>query len=136
MSINDGRVISNFIIQALSDEDLTIYGDGTQTRSFQYIDDLIEGMFRFMKLEDFSGPLNMGNPEEFSLLELAEIIIKLTNSNSQIKFLPSVVDDPKQRCPDISLAEKKLNGWKPKVSLNKGLKLTIDYFKEELANND
>lgn len=130
MAHDDGRVVSNFIIQALKDEDLTIYGDGSQTRSFQYIDDLIEGLNRMMKTEDFSGPVNIGNPNEFTILELAENIIDLTNSNSEIIHLPPQEDDPKQRCPDISLAEEKLNGWKPKIPLKIGLKHTIDFFKD------
>ena len=132
MSANDGRVVSNFIVQALKGEKITIFGDGSQTRSFQYIDDLIEGMVRMMNTHDsFTGPVNIGNPEEYRIIDLAEKIILLTGSRSKIvrKKLPE--DDPKQRQPDISLAEKKLK-WSPGVDLESGLKLTIGYFKKEL----
>jgi len=130
MHPNDGRVVSNFIIQALKDEDITMYGDGTQTRSFQYIDDLIEGMVSLMNSRtDFTGPVNIGNPNEFTMLELAEKIIKLTNSKSKIKFFPLPQDDPLQRQPDIKLAKEEL-GWEPKVQLDEGLKKTIKYFQE------
>lgn len=130
MSVNDGRVVSNFIIQALQNKDITIYGDGTQTRSFQYVDDLIEGLVRMMNTEDdFTGPVNLGNPGEFSMLELAQIIIRLTGSSSRIVHLPLPCDDPKQRRPDITLAKEKLNGWEPTVLLEDGLKKTIEYFK-------
>ncbi|MDR0912967.1 MAG: SDR family oxidoreductase [Methanobrevibacter sp.] len=132
MSPNDGRVVSNFIIQALTDQNITIHGNGKQTRSFQYIDDLIEGMIRMMKAEDFIGPVNIGNPNEFTILELAQKVIELTRSNSEIIFTDAQIDDPKQRCPDISLANDKLNGWKPKVQLEEGLKETIKYFKTKL----
>lgn len=133
MSINDGRVISNFIIQAIRNEDITIYGDGNQTRSFQYIDDLTDAMMRMMQTPDnFTGPVNIGNPEEFTIKELAEIIINLTKSKSKIiyKLLPE--DDPKQRKPDISLATEILLGWKPSVRLEDGLKKTIEYFRKEI----
>lgn len=131
MSPNDGRVVSNFIVQALKGEEITIYGDGKQTRSFQYIDDLVEGLIRLMNTDDsFIGPVNIGNPGEFTMIELAENIIKLTGSKSKITFHPLPEDDPMQRQPDISLAKKKLNNWEPKVKLNEGLKHTIDYFKE------
>lgn len=130
MSANDGRVVSNFIVQALQNEDITIYGDGSQTRSFQYVDDLIEGMVRMMKTgDDFTGPVNIGNPGEFSMLELAEMIIRLTGTKSKIVFKPLPKDDPKQRKPDISLAKEKLGGWEPKVALEDGLKETIRYFR-------
>lgn len=130
MSLNDGRVVSNFIIQALQGRDLTLYGDGRQTRSFQYIDDLIEGLIRTMNTPDsFTGPVNVGNPGEFSMLELAEIIIRLTGSSSKIVFRPLPGDDPKQRKPNISLAKEVLNGWEPKVPLEEGLKKTIAYFR-------
>lgn len=130
MSVNDGRVVSNFIIQALQHKDITIYGDGTQTRSFQYVDDLVEGMIRMMNTgDDFTGPINIGNPGEFSMLELAEIIIRLTGSTSRIVHLPLPGDDPKQRRPDIALAKEKLDGWEPKVTLEDGLKKTIAYFR-------
>ena len=126
---NDGRVVSNFIIQALNNEDITIYGDGKQTRSFQYIDDLIEGMVRMMDTEDdFTGPINIGNPNEFPVLELAERVIRMTGSTSKVVFKPLPTDDPKQRQPDIKLAKEKL-GWQPTVELEDGLKRMIEYFK-------
>ena len=126
---NDGRVVSNFIIQALNNEDITIYGDGKQTRSFQYIDDLIEGMVRMMDTEDdFTGPINIGNPNEIPVLELAERVIRMTGSTSKIVFKPLPTDDPKQRQPDIKLAKEKL-GWQPTVELEDGLKRMIEYFK-------
>ena len=126
---NDGRVVSNFIIQALNNEDITIYGDGKQTRSFQYIDDLIEGMVRMMDTEDdFTGPINIGNPNEFPILELAERVIRMTGSTSKIVFKPLPTDDPKQRQPNIKLAKEKL-GWQPTVELEDGLKRMIEYFK-------
>ena len=129
MLTNDGRVVSNFIIQALNNEDITIYGDGKQTRSFQYIDDLIEGMVRMMDTEDdFTGPINIGNPNEFPVLELAERVIRMTGSTSKIVFKPLPTDDPKQRQPDIKLAKEKL-GWQPTVELEDGLKRMIEYFK-------
>ena len=125
---NDGRVVSNFIIQALNNEDITIYGDGKQTRSFQYIDDLIEGMVRMMDTEDeFIGPVNLGNPHEFSILELAEKVIKLTGSKSKLIFKPLPHDDPKQRQPDITLAKSKLK-WQPTIELEEGLCRIIEYF--------
>ena len=131
MDPEDGRVISNFIMQALRNQDITIYGDGTQTRSFQYVDDLIEGMIRMMNTsDDFVGPVNLGNPGEFSMLELAQIIISLTRSHSKIVFEPLPMDDPKQRKPDISLAQEKLNHWTPKIPLEEGLSRTIDYFRQ------
>jgi UDP-glucuronate decarboxylase len=129
MNPNDGRVVSNFIVQALKGENITIYGDGSQTRSFQYVDDLIEGMVRTMNTgESFTGPVNLGNPDEFSMLELAEKVISLTKSKSKIVYLPLPADDPKQRQPNISLAKEKLN-WSPKIKLDEGLVKTIDYFK-------
>lgn len=127
---NDGRVVSNFILQALNNEDITIYGDGKQTRSFQYIDDLIEGMIRMMDTEDdFTGPINLGNPNEFPVLELAEKVIRMTGSSSKIVFKSLPDDDPKQRQPDISLAKKKL-GWQPVIELKEGLEHMIEYFKQ------
>ena len=111
MRPDDGRVVSNFIMQALKGEDITIYGDGKQTRSFQYVDDLVEGMIRMMASENFTGPVNLGNPREFTMLELAELVLKMTNSKSKIIFTPLPSDDPKQRKPDITLAKEKLNGW-------------------------
>ena len=131
MNPNDGRVVSNFIMQALRSEDLTIYGNGLQTRSFQYVDDLVEGMVRMMATADgFIGPVNIGNPGEFTMLELAEKIIELTGSKSKIVHCPLPGDDPKQRKPDIALAKEMLNGWEPKVRLEEGLRRTIEYFKD------
>lgn len=129
MRPDDGRVVSNFIMQALKNEDITIYGDGMQTRSFQYVDDLIEGIVRMMASKDFTGPVNIGNPGEFTMLELAEKVIKLTGSKSKIVYMPLPADDPKQRKPDITLAKEKLNGWEPHIPLEEGLKETIKYFK-------
>lgn len=132
MHPNDGRVVSNFIIQALKGEDITVYGDGSQTRSFCYVDDLIDGLIRLMNSpDDFTGPVNLGNPAEFSILELAEIIVKMTGSKSKIIFKPLPSDDPTQRQPDISLAKEKL-GWEPNVQLEEGLKKTIGYFADLL----
>jgi len=132
MHINDGRVVSNFIIQALKGEDMTIFGDGTQTRSFCYVSDLVEALIKLMDSDDnFIGPVNLGNPDEFTMNELADLVIKLTNSSSKIvqKTLPE--DDPKQRQPDITLAQTKLD-WEPRVMLEEGLILTIRYFKNVL----
>jgi UDP-glucuronate decarboxylase len=129
MHPNDGRVVSNFIVQALKNNDITIYGDGTQTRSFQYVDDLIEGMILMMNTGDkFTGPVNIGNPHEFTILELAEKVIKLTGSKSKIIRMPLPADDPAQRQPDISQAKKEL-GWSPKIELEDGLIKTIAYFR-------
>ena len=128
MLMNDGRVVSNFIVQALKDEDLTIYGDGTQTRSFCYVDDLIEAFVRMMDQEEIIGPVNVGNPGEFTMLELAQAVLELTGSKSKIVYQPLPGDDPKMRRPDISLAKKTL-GWEPKVNLFDGLQKTIEYFK-------
>jgi UDP-glucuronate decarboxylase len=133
MNASDGRVVSNFIVQALKGEDITIYGDGMQTRSFQYVDDLVEGMIRMMNSKnDFLGPVNLGNPNEFTMIELAEHVIKLTKSNSKIIFMDLPKDDPKQRQPDISLAKEKLDNWVPGVQLNEGLEKTIEYFKNKI----
>ncbi|KIO46903.1 MULTISPECIES: UDP-glucuronic acid decarboxylase family protein [Porphyromonadaceae] len=130
MSINDGRVVSNFIVNALRGEDIEIYGDGSQTRSFQYVDDLVEGMIRTMQTDDsFTGPVNIGNPNEFTILELAHQILELTGSKSKIVFKPLPSDDPKQRKPDITMAEKVLD-WKPAIPLREGLLRTIDYFRK------
>ncbi len=129
MHPQDGRVVSNFIMQALQGNEITIYGDGKQTRSFQYVDDLVEGTVRMMNSRaDFVGPVNIGNPIEFTMLELAKEIIDLTNSKSKITYLPLPQDDPLQRQPDISLAKKELNGWEPKIHLREGLSHTISYF--------
>jgi len=133
MHPNDGRVVSNFIVQALKNQDITIYGEGTQTRSFQFVDDLLEGLVRMMETgEEITGPVNLGNPVEFTILELAEKILKMTGSSSRIIHLPLPEDDPIQRKPDISLASKLLNKWKPQVDLDQGLHKTIGYFKELL----
>ena len=133
MHMNDGRVVSNFIVQALRGEDITIYGEGHQTRSFCYVDDLLEAMVRMMGTGDhFPGPVNIGNPGEFSMIELANKVIELTGSKSKLVRLPLPADDPKQRQPDISLARKELDGWEPKIALEEGLKKTIAYFDEAL----
>ncbi|MDR2690781.1 MAG: SDR family oxidoreductase [Dysgonamonadaceae bacterium] len=129
MHPNDGRVVSNFIVQALNNQDITVYGKGEQTRSFQYVDDLVEGMIRLMNTDDsITGPMNIGNPGEYKIIELAEKIIRLTKSKSKIIYRPLPQDDPTQRCPDISYAKKVLN-WEPKVQLEEGLLKTIEYFK-------
>ncbi len=129
MHPHDGRVVSNFIVQALQNQNITIFGDGMQTRSFQYCDDLIEGMIRMMASgDDFTGPVNIGNPNEFTMLELAEKVIKLTGTKSKIVFEPLPADDPMQRQPNISLAKEKLD-WEPKIQLEEGLMRTIEYFK-------
>ncbi len=133
MHPNDGRVVSNFIVQALRGEDLTIYGDGSQTRSFCYVDDLIEGLVRMMASPaDFVGPVNMGNPCEFTMIELADTVLRLTRSSSKLRFMPLPKDDPRQRQPDIALAGEKL-GWAPAVPLEVGLAGTIDYFRALIA---
>lgn len=132
MHPNDGRVVSNFIVQALQNKEITLYGDGMQTRSFCYVDDLIDAMIKMMNSEKvFSGPINIGNPSEFTILELAETILKLTKSKSKISYQPLPSDDPKQRKPDIGLAKAKLD-WEPKIDLEDGLKETIAYFKNHL----
>jgi UDP-glucuronate decarboxylase len=133
MHPNDGRVVSNFIVQALKGEDITIYGDGSQTRSFCYVDDLIEGFVRMMDTEvGFTGPINLGNPNEFSMLELAEKVLKHVGGSSKLVFHPLPTDDPKQRQPDITLAKNKLT-WEPRVQLDDGLKETISYFRKLLS---
>ena len=132
MHPNDGRVVSNFIVQALKGEDITIYGDGLQTRSFCYVDDLIEGFVRLMNQAETIGPINIGNPGEFTMLQLAELTLKLTGSKSKIVHRPLPGDDPKQRRPDITLAKKFLNNWEPAVPLEEGLKRTIAYFQTQL----
>ncbi len=135
MHPNDGRVVSNFIVQALQNRDITLYGDGSQSRSFQYVDDLIEGMIRTMNTDEgITGPLNLGNPGEFTIRELAELILKMTGSKSRIINLPLPQDDPVQRKPDITLAKKILDGWTPAIPLEEGLERTIEYFKQELKN--
>jgi UDP-glucuronate decarboxylase len=133
MHPSDGRVVSNFIVQALRNQDITIYGDGSQSRSFQYVDDLLEGMTRMMDTPDeVTGPVNLGNPVEFSIRELAEKIIGMTGSRSRVVFLPLPQDDPVQRKPDISLAADLLKGWRPKVDLESGMEKTIEYFEQLL----
>ena len=132
MHPNDGRVVSNFIVQALQGQDLTIYGDGSQTRSFCYVDDLVDGFVRFMNQKEIVGPLNLGNPGEFTMLELAEIILQKVGGPSKITHRPLPADDPKQRRPDITLAKKHL-GWEPKVPLAEGIERTIAYFRRELG---
>ena len=134
MHPNDGRVVSNFIVQALQNKPITIYGDGSQTRSFCYVSDLIEGMIKFMDSDKtITGPMNIGNPNEFTMLELAELVLRLTSSQSKIIFKPLPEDDPRQRQPSISLAKSKL-GWEPKIKLEDGLKETIKYFREVLKS--
>jgi UDP-glucuronate decarboxylase len=132
MAKNDGRVVSNFITQALKNEDITIYGDGSQTRSFQYINDLIYALIRMMEVDGFYGPVNLGNPEEYKISELAKIILELTNSKSKLVYHPLPEGDPKVRRPDISLAREKL-GWEPKVPVREGLQKIIEYFKNKLV---
>ncbi|WP_448873277.1 UDP-glucuronic acid decarboxylase family protein [Desulfobulbus propionicus] len=135
MHVNDGRVVSNFIVQALRGEDITIYGDGSQTRSFCYCDDLIEGFIRLMNTsDDVTGPMNLGNPGEFTIKELAEIILEMVGSKSKLVFMPLPSDDPRQRKPDISFAKEKLD-WAPQISLREGLMKTIDYFRNYLKEN-
>ncbi|MBU3670892.1 MAG: SDR family oxidoreductase [Polynucleobacter sp.] len=140
MHPNDGRVVSNFIVQALNDEDITLYGDGQQTRSFCFVDDLVEGFLRFMDIPNdeghqygFPGPINLGNPCEFTIRQLAELVIRLTGSKSKLVFRPLPLDDPKQRQPDIALAKKMLN-WEPRIELEAGLKRTVEYFERELSS--
>lgn len=136
MHPNDGRVVSNFIVQALQNKDITVYGDGSQTRSFQYIDDLIDGMIKMMENDkNFVGPVNLGNPDEFTIKELAEKILQMIpESKSKIVYKPLPSDDPRQRKPDINLAKKMLN-WEPKIKLEEGLRKTIDYFRSIIHNN-
>jgi UDP-glucuronate decarboxylase len=133
MLADDGRVVSNFIVQALQGKDLTVYGDGSQTRSFCYVDDLVEGFLRFMEQETCVGPMNLGNPGEFTMLQLAELVLKKVGGTSKITHKPLPSDDPKQRRPDITLAKETL-GWEPKVPLEQGLEKTIAYFRSALAN--
>jgi len=131
MAENDGRVVSNFVLQALRNQDITVYGDGSQTRSFCYVDDLVEGMIRMMECDGFIGPVNLGNPQENTILEFAEKIIRITGATSTIMHNPLPQDDPKQRRPDITLATERL-GWKPSIDLESGLRSTIGYFAERL----
>jgi UDP-glucuronate decarboxylase len=132
MLADDGRVVSNFIVQAIQGRDLTIYGDGSQTRSFCYVDDLIAGFMGFMEQEEIVGPMNLGNPGEFTMLQLAEVILKKVGGKSKISYMPLPSDDPKQRQPDISLAKQTM-GWEPKVQLEAGIEKTIEYFKKALS---
>ena len=132
MAENDGRVVSNFVLQALRNQDITVYGDGSQTRSFCYVDDLVEGMVRMMECDGFIGPVNLGNPVENTILEFAEKIVRITGATSRIINNPLPQDDPKQRQPDISLASKVL-GWKPSIDLETGLRATVGYFAERLG---
>jgi UDP-glucuronate decarboxylase len=133
MSPNDGRVVSNFIVQALQGQPITIFGDGSQTRSFCYVDDLIEAFIRIMNTaDDFTGPVNLGNPNEFTIAELAELVIELTGSKSKIDYQPLPSDDPRQRCPDIGLAKKHLD-WSPTIELREGLMRTIPFFEKLLG---
>lgn len=135
MAIDDGRVVSNFITQALRGENITIYGDGMQTRSFQYVDDLIEAMMRVMKTDDsFTGPINLGNPNEIAIKTLASMVVSLTKSHSTIISKPLPQNDPKRRCPDISLVTQLLDGWMPNVNIEDGLKKTIEYFNKEIQS--
>ncbi len=131
MAIDDGRVVSNFIVQALTGQDITVYGQGQQTRSFCYVSDLVEGLVRLMNCELFEGPVNLGNPDEYTIMELAQKTLELTGSTSRLVYKPLPQDDPKQRCPDISRAKRLLN-WEPRVPLNQGLQETIRYFAEKL----
>jgi UDP-glucuronate decarboxylase len=133
MSPQDGRVVSNFIVQALRNEPLTIYGDGAQTRSFCYVSDLIDGVWRLMNTDGFNGPVNIGNPGEFTIRELADLVISITGSRSEIVRRPLPQDDPVQRQPDISLAKEKL-GWQPTIPLHDGLRTTIEYFEKLLSD--
>jgi len=132
MSENDGRVVSNFIVQALQGKPITIYGDGTQTRSFCYVDDMVDGLIKMMETDNFTGPVNLGNPHEITILELAERIIRICNSKSEIAFQRAILDDPKQRRPDISLAINKLK-WSPTVDIDMGLYYTKEYFDENMS---
>ena len=135
MALHDGRVVSNFSVQALSGQPITIYGDGQQTRSFCYASDLVEGLFRAMQAEDLIGPINLGNPTETTMLELAETILRVSGSVSELVFEPLPSDDPRKRQPDIALAKQKL-GWQPQVSLEDGLTRTVDYFRHALSRHD
>ena len=131
MAVSDGRVVSNFIVQALGDKPITIYGDGSQTRSFCYVSDMVEGLIRMMNCDDFTGPVNIGNPKEFSIKRLAELVLDITQPESEIVYKPLPQDDPLQRCPDIALAKERLQ-WEPQVALREGLEKTIEYFRQVL----
>ena len=131
MAVSDGRVVSNFIVQALGDNPITIYGDGSQTRSFCYVSDMVKGLVRMMQCDDFTGPVNIGNPREFSIKQLAELVLEIIQPKSEIVYRPLPEDDPIQRCPDITLAKERLK-WEPVVALREGLEKTIEYFREVL----
>jgi UDP-glucuronate decarboxylase len=131
MAVSDGRVVSNFIVQALGDNPITIYGDGSQTRSFCYVSDMVEGLVRMMNCDDLTGPVNIGNPREFSIKQLAELVLEITQPKSEIVYKPLPEDDPIQRCPDITLAKERLK-WEPVVSLQEGLEKAIEYFRQVL----
>ena len=132
MSIDDGRVVSNFIVQAIRGEPITIYGDGKQTRSFCYVSDLVDGIYKLLVLNhQIESPINLGNPNEFTMIELAKKVIELTNSKSEIVYEGLPMDDPRSRRPDISLANKILN-WSPKIDINEGINLSIDYFRKKI----
>ena len=129
MAIDDGRVVSNFVVQALKGEDITMYGDGKQTRSFCFVDDLVDGIFRFAQTDNVTGPINLGNDREFTMLELAEVVLKKTQSKSKLTFMPLPSDDPKQRRPDLTLTKSILKGWEPRVRLEDGIEKSIPYFR-------
>jgi UDP-glucuronate decarboxylase len=133
MAIDDGRVVSNFLVQAIRGDDLTIYGNGTQTRSFCYVDDLVDGIYRFALTESMTGPINLGNDGEFSMLELAELVLKKVGGRSKLRFLPLPSDDPRQRRPDLSLTKSVLTGWSPKISLEEGIERSVPYFRTVVA---
>ena len=135
MDINDGRVVSNFIIQALQNQDITIYGDGSQTRSFCYVSDLVEGIYRMMNQDEFIGPVNLGNPNEFTIKELAEKVLEKVDTTSKLVYKDLPSDDPKVRRPNISVANEKLN-WEPKILLEEGLDKAIEYFTEALKKEN
>jgi UDP-glucuronate decarboxylase len=131
MAVSDGRVVSNFIVQAIENKPITIYGDGSQTRTFCYVSDMVEGLVRMMNCDGFTGPVNLGNPRELSIRELAELVLEITHPKSEIVHKPLPQDDPLQRCPDITLAKERLK-WEPAVTLREGLEETIEYFRQVL----
>jgi UDP-glucuronate decarboxylase len=133
MAIDDGRVVSNFLVQAIRGEDLTIFGDGKQTRSFCYVDDLVDGIYRFAHTENVTGPINLGNDREFTMLQLAEMVLKKVGGKSKLRFMPLPSDDPKQRRPDLTLAKATLKGWSPKTELEQGIEKSVPYFKAVLS---
>jgi UDP-glucuronate decarboxylase len=135
MAINDGRVVSNFLVQALRGENITMYGDGTQTRSFCFVSDLVDGIFQFAQIDNVTGPINLGNDGEFTMLELAEIILKKTRSSSKIEFRPLPKDDPKQRRPDLTLTKSLLKGWSPNVKLEEGIERSVEYFRDAIKRS-